>query len=131
MANPICNISSVLTTCYRSPGAITPKQQKALLIYAKMLQLKAIGGTDYTGKLTTTLLSDAATFSCGAEEDDLKAARIKIEFDKAIALGATVPETISAKQAFINCLVEADPAALDEADTLLTCKLGVPKAYPQ
>lgn len=131
MPNPTCNISTVLTSCYVSPGAINPKQQKALLIYAKVLQLKAIGGTDYTGKLSTLLLTDAATFSCGAEEEDLRAARIKIEFDKATALGAAVPPDIQLKQAQINCLMLADPAALDEADTLLTCKLGVPKAYPQ
>lgn len=129
--NPVCNISSILTECYRSPGAINPKQQKALLILAKVLQLKAIGGTDYTGKLTTLLLTDANTFACGAGEEDLRAGRIKIEFDKAIALGAAVPATIQLKQALINCLVEADYKQLDEADTLLNCKLGVPKGYPQ
>lgn len=131
MANPVCNISSILTECYVSPGSINPAQQKALMIYAKVLQLKAIGGTDYTGKLSTLLLSDADTFACGAEEETLRAGRIKIEFDKAMALGAAVPATIQLKQAQINCLLLADQLRLDKAETMLNCKLGVPKAYPQ
>jgi len=131
MANPTCLKANFLTTCYKSPGAITPKQQKALMVYAKVLQLQAIGGTDYRSTMVTTLLSASASALCGFEKSDRDAARIHIAFVNAAAAGATVPATINAKQAVLNCLVEVTDKELDEADLFLTCALGVQKAYPQ
>jgi hypothetical protein len=131
MANPSCSKTSLTTSCYRTPGSISEKQQKALIVYAKALQLAAIGGTNYLSILSTMLFSDAATMLCGFDEADRDAARVHLEFVKAAAAGASVPATINLKQAQINCLVEADDKQLDEADVMLTCKLGVSKAYPQ
>jgi len=131
MANPTCSAASLATTSYISPGAISPQQQKALMVYAKALQLAAIGGKNYLSALTTALLSDAATLTCGMGEEDRRAARIHLAFVNAAAAGASVPATINLKQAQINCLVEVDQKALDEADLLLTCALGRAKAYPQ
>jgi len=130
MANPVCNLASILTSCYISPGAITPQQQKALIIYAKTLQLAILGGTDYVGRLSL-LVSDAAALTCGMGEEDRMASRVHIEFVNAAAAGANVPIGINAKQAQINCLVELDQKSLDEIDLMLTCKLGRAKAYPQ
>lgn len=131
MANPICTISSLTNNCYLVPTTISPKQEKALKILAKVLELAAIGGTNYSASMTTTLLSDAAALTCGMELADRDAARVHLAFVQAMAAGASVPAGISGKQALINCLVQADDDALDEADLLLTCKLGVHKAYPQ
>jgi hypothetical protein len=130
MANPSCSQSNLLTMCYVVPTTISEKQAKALTVYAKALQLAAIGGKDYIGRLGL-LLSDAATLCCGMGEPERDAARIKLAFTNAAAAGAAVPSTINAKQAQINCFVEVDEKALDEADLLLTCALGVNKAYPQ
>lgn len=101
------------------------------MIYAKALELAALGGTNYLSSLTTTLLSDAATLACGMGEENRRASKIHLAFVAAAAAGASVPATMNLKQAQINCLVEVDQKALDEADLLLTCKLGVHKSYPQ
>jgi len=129
MSAPICTNASLATTCYQLTS-ITEKQQKALIVYAKMLQLAIIGGTDYVGRLNL-LLSDSAALCCGMTEKDRDAARVHLQFAKAAVAGASVPDTISAKQAQINCLVESDEKQLDEADLLLTCRLGIHKSYPQ
>jgi len=131
MANPTCTAASLATTCYLVPTTLDPKQAKALKVYAKVLQLAAIGGTDYTGRMTGLLLSDAAALTCGMNQADRDAARIHLAFLQAQAAGASVPIGISAKQAFINCLVQVTDEELDEADLLLTCKLGRAKVYPQ
>ena len=130
MANPVISNTSLTTMCYLVPP-LSEKQQKALKIYAKANQLKAIGGTDYTAKLSSTLLSDAATLCCGMDLAERQAARVRIEIDNAKSAGATIADTISAKQAYINCLVEANEQQIDEADLLLTLALGRAKAYPQ
>ena len=129
MANPIISKASVTTTCYRTTN-ISEKQQKAYKVYAKTLQLKAMGGTDYTTNLPA-LLAAAASLCCGMEQPDREAARVKLEFDQATAAGASIPIGINNIQAQANCLIEVDPKALDEADLLLQLALGTHKSYPQ
>jgi hypothetical protein len=130
MAAPACSQANLLAPCFLSPGPITPQQQKAFLIYAKMLQLAILGGTDYVGRLAL-LVQDASTLTCGMSEEDIRAAFVQIAFNNATSAGANVPATMNGKQAAINCMVELDQKRLEEIDLLLTCKLGVNKAYPQ
>jgi len=130
MSNPVCAQSNILTQCYITPGAINPKQQKALKIYANLLQLAAIGGKNYTGRFGL-LLSDAATLGCGMLQPDRDSSRVHIAFLQAAAAGAVVPVGINAKQAQINCMVAWNDQQMDEVDLLLQCALGVHKAYPQ
>jgi len=120
---PTCSQATILNSCYLSPGAITPKQQKALKIYANMLELAIIGGTDYVGRLPL-IVQDANALCCGMLDADRDAARIQIAFNQAAAAGANVPATLNAKQAQINCIVEWDDKQMDEVDLLLTCALG-------
>jgi hypothetical protein len=102
-----------------------------LNLYAKILELDAIGGTDYTTALTTTLLTDAASVICGMTPEQRLAARINLAFTNATAAGAEVPSTMKLKLEAISCLVNVDDETLDKADLLVTCKLGVHKAYTQ
>lgn len=135
MANPVCTAASLVTaaTCYQRQS-IQPHQQTALLLYAKVLELAAIGGTDYAATLTSTLLTDTVALVCAMTEDQRRAARVNIAFLNAATAGASVPETLAEKVAAIQCLVqkvEDDPAFADMIDLFLTCALGVHKAYVQ
>lgn len=132
MANPTCSATTLVTEAasYRL-GVLNPKQQKALLLYAKALELAAIDGTDYTSVMDSTLLSAAASLEIGLSPDDRTAARIALAFTNATAGGASVPATLQAKLEAVANLVNADDDLLDRADVLLTCNLGVHKDYPQ
>lgn len=130
MPAPFCSQSDLLAPCFLSPGPITPQQQKAFTIYAKALELSAIGGTDYIGRLAL-MVQDAQTLTCGMGEEDIRAAFVQIAFNNATAVGAPVPATMNGKQAAINCFIELDQLLLEEIDLMLTCKLGRHKTYPQ
>ena len=132
MANPTCNTTTLITNgaCYRQIG-IDVVQQKALLIYAKVLQLSAIGGTDYDRELTGTLLTDSACPP--VEADHIRAANIAVAFANAEAAGAVVPTSIQTAIDAVKCLqhINGGLARLEQIDLLLNCKLGQHKAYPQ
>lgn len=132
MANPICTTTTLITdaACYQQ-YALDPFQQKALLVYARVLQLAAIGGTDYTSAMTTTLLTDSACMP--RTPDRIRAAHLAIAFANATAAGATVPSTIQTKISAAKCLyhIPGGMTKLDRIDVLLHCKLGVRKNYPQ
>jgi len=116
--------------CYRN-GILNPAQQWALLVYGQVLELAAIGGTDYSAALKTTLQSDTA---CPPIDDDaMLAALINIQFNNATEAGATVPETIQTKIAAAACLqyVPGGVERLKRIALLLTCKLGRHESYPQ
>ena len=132
MANPTCSAATLNdnAACYRN-GILNPAQQWALLVYGQVLELEAIGGTDYTEALKTTLQIDTA---CPPMEDEaMLAALINIQFKNATAAGASVPDTINLKMAAAACLqyVPGGVERLKRIALLLTCKLGVHKAYVQ
>jgi hypothetical protein len=132
VSNPVCSNQTLITdaACYVIPD-ISPAAQKALLIYAKVLQLAAMGGTDYTSSINTTLVSDAATLTCNMAPNQNDAARVALAFTNAAAKGASVPATMTLKMAQIACIVNLDPQTLDDIDLLLTCKFGQQKSYIQ
>lgn len=102
----------------------------ALLVYGMVLELAAIGGTDYREEMTDQLLIDAA---CRFTQDERVAGLIARQFANATAAGATVPDDLDDKVAAIKCL-EHVPGGMDKLEQiylLLFCKLGVSKAYVQ
>ena len=106
-------------------------QQWALLIYAKVLELAAIGGTNYTAQLTGTLLQAAA---CPPSTDDeVMAANINVAFNNATSAGATPPSTIQTKIAAVKRLqhVPGGLNKLKQIDLYLNCALGRSKSFPQ
>lgn len=129
MAAPVCTAAELEAPCLLVPP-LAEKQQKTALIYAMALELAALGGTDYTAALSTTLLSDAASLACGMDEPHRMAALVKIAFNNAESAGASIPGEIAVTEA-ASCLSEADTKALDEAYLLLSCLLGRHAAYPQ
>ena len=128
MAAPTCtkaSLTGAAASVFNVPANISPKQHKALSVYAKVLQLASVSGaTNYLSTMSTTLLSDAATMTCGMEQADRDAAKLLIEFNNATAAGATVPATMSAKLAVCCKLTEATDDQLDQALVLLLCRLG-------
>lgn len=132
MAVPVCNDVNLKSgaVCYLT-NVINPTQQKALLIYAKALELAAIGGTNYANALATGLVSDAVSMTCGMDEANRDAARVNLAFINAANAGAAVPGSINAKLIAVRCLEHIDPKVLDSMDLLLTCRLGIHADYPQ
>lgn len=102
----------------------------ALLVYGMVLELAAIGGTDYTEELTGTLLEAAA---CRFTKDERVAGLIARQFANATAAGADVPSDLDDKVAAIACL-EHVPGGMDKLEQIylqLFCELGVHKDYVQ
>lgn len=132
MANPTCSQAELITNAAGyTDFQLDPKQRKCLLLLAKAYELAGIGGTDYTAVLDTTLVSAAQTLAGFMSCDQVLAAMIQLHFNNATAAGASVPATIALKLAAIDRLVLLDDKTLENIDLLLTCNLGVHKAYPQ
>lgn len=115
-----CSTTGAVTNaaCY-TRQTLTPAQQKALLIYAKVAVLVLYSGTDYRTTLASTLLTDASQMVCGITPDGLVAANIAIWME---AAGFT-STALATKMDAIKCLANADPAVLEKADVFLTCKI--------
>lgn len=129
MANPVCNIDSLIAACSQLTN-INPKQLKAEIIYLMGLELTAIGGTDYTGALATNLYQDAARATIGMDAPKIKTAYNALAASRATAAGASVP-VFQDRQPPVACLLNVPDDALDRMQLFLTCQLGVHKAYTQ
>jgi hypothetical protein len=95
-----------------------------------MLQLNAIGGTNYTSDIAT-LNTDANSLSCGFQPDNFDSAELVIAANNATAAGASLPATDAALAAAVKCLENYTFEQLTQMKLLLYCKLGRGKAYPQ
>ncbi len=131
MANPVCTRNGLAAT---NPGfgldGLDKNQYTAALIRLKVLELAAIGGTDYRTSMKTQLINDAVNLASTMNPDERRIARLQIARNNAVAAGATVPSTISALNAQTACCFQSYDD-LDAILILLDCKLGVSKAYPQ
>lgn len=127
---PNCTISDLAE---QNPGfgrqGMNPKQQKAALLYMMVLELAAIGGTDYRSTMATTLISDAKSLE-KLNPDQRMVAMIQIARNSASLNGATVPATPSLVNEATACCVQAAPN-LDLLILWMTCQLGRHKVYPQ
>jgi hypothetical protein len=92
--------------------------------------LAAIGGTDYTSDIAT-LRSDANALTCGMSPDDMATAAAVVEYNNAVAAGASVSSTPSALASDVKCLDDQPDHALEQMELLLRCKLGRAQGYPQ
>jgi hypothetical protein len=132
MSNPVCSATTFNTnaSCY-DLGVLNPAQQWALLVYFKVLELAAIGGTDYTAALKTTLQTDTACPPIS--EPEIMAAQVNVAYNNASAAGASMPATVSAALTLSACLqyVPGGVPRLERINLLLDCKLGKHASYPQ
>lgn len=134
MANPTCTRSSLMTTnpAFGLQG-FTPRQYRAAKLYLMALELKGVGGTDYTSAMTTTLISDAITLVGNGQNDpnQMRIAMLQVQRNNTAATGETVPSTFNALNAATKCCFQNMEAPFDAMELLLLCKLGVHKTYPQ
>jgi hypothetical protein len=130
MANPSCDRDTLIAAsgCF-SGQVLSIRKQKALKIYFMAAQLAAIGGTNYVGALSTTLMADSA---CKAtlKPDELVKADLVVEMNNAVAAGAVIGD-INADMAQTACVETAQMNQLDAALLHLRCELGRAKNYPQ
>ncbi len=132
MANPSCNYETLLTQagCF-SGKTLTKNQQVAVKIYFMAAQLAAIGGTDYTGVLGSTLITDSRCRAQAYTPDDFRAVDIVIEKNNAVSAGASISSNIDTVVTQVKCLQNAQLAQLRAAEQYLRCQLGRAKTYPQ
>lgn len=135
MANPVCSTTSLFTTKVEYVKALNPTQRKAALIYDMALALKAIGGTDYTTTMTTTLITDVRNLYGNPDNvtpDMMQIAELNIAANKASAAGASLPANFNALNAATGCCFQGIPSlTMDQIIQMLKCKLGTYKNYPQ
>jgi hypothetical protein len=128
MAAPICTAASLmsLTGCFQG----TREANRRKRIYAKAVQLKAIGGGDYTTGLSTTLVTAVACL-IPLYPDQRDSIRTAIEYNKASNAGATISSNPSTVAISTKCLKGVPNNTLEVMEIFLDCQLGYGHAYPQ
>jgi len=76
--------------------------RKAIMIYARMKNLAALGGTDYSANLKQ-LMIDSATWRKRAE-DELRAIAVYITLENAINDGASINLNVNSLMTAAKCL---------------------------
>lgn len=105
-------------------------------------ELKAIGGNDYTGHLTTPgagslldgatqLLGRTSLDDIGGLPENVGAFEVAIALNSAKAAGANIAPDIATQMQLIKCLDNVDEFTLQRMYIFLLCQLGRHKAYPQ
>ena len=107
------------------------RQYKSAILYLKALELAAIGGTDYTAVMTTTLIDDAKALAGTMNPFERKVAWMNIVRNSAINAGVIPPAgSLSALNDATGCCFQAY-SDLESIAILLECALGTHKSYPQ
>ncbi len=131
MANPTCNTALLTDSTGLVALSLNKKQYDWAKIWLKILQLAAIGGTDYRSALNT-LITDAVNFAARTTPDQRRTMWLGILKNNAIAAGST-DESLSGVSGLnipTNCCLQPF-SDIEAIDLLLSCKLGRAKAYPQ
>lgn len=130
MANPTCTEDSLVESnpCL-SGNVFSPRDQMFVQVWFNILELQALGGTDYRSVVASTLIADA---NCLADNFDLsqyRTATLAVHRNNAVNAGATVPTDPNVLKDAIKCFEDyPDPKNLI---LLLLCKLGSHKSFPQ
>lgn len=129
MPNPVCDHNSLISAgaCY-SELRLNKEQYQIVKIVLMALQLKTIGGTDYTGNFGTLISNSSCKATLSPSEK--RNISIAIEANNAASSGATVG-TVSQLLATGACLQGAEISQLEAAELQLRCQLGRGKTYPQ
>lgn len=134
MANPTCTRDTLKSGAACLGGKVRDTHKaRVLKVWFMAKQLAALGTTDYTASAATlkTMSDDANGITCGLDSDAIRAAELVIEYNNAVAAGATVSTAPSTLASDVACLNNYDNKMLDKMELLLRCKLGRGKAYPQ
>lgn len=92
-------------------------------------ELQALGGTNYSSVLDSTLISDAVTFGETMNLAQRDLAELAIYRNNAVAAGATISSDTNVLADNVKCLDNYQN--LNIVELMLLCKLGVHKAYNQ
>jgi len=131
MANPVCTPNTLLATakCF-SGSVLDSNKQRAMKIYFMAAQLAAIGGTNYLGHLSTTLVTDSRCKET-LYPDQRDTIRLAVEFNNANAAGAALSTNIETLMQAIACLQNVPAEWMEVMEIHLRCALGYGHAYPQ
>lgn len=131
MPNPTCTTASLAE---QNPQfglqGLNKRQYEAAMIYLNVLELAAIGGTDYRSTLNTDLIEDAVALAQRMDPNQRRIALMQIAWNNAEAAGAAMPEDVNALNEATACCFQSYQD-LEAIKILLACKLGVHKDYPQ
>lgn len=130
MANPTCTRASLVEASPCLAGtSLSLHQQQAVRLWFMILELQALGGTDYRSTLQSTLMQDAVTLADTMNPSQRRTALMTIYRNNAVAAGASPSSDPSALLASVACFTNFPD--LDQIELLLLCKLGTHKSYPQ
>lgn len=102
------------------------------MVYFNVLELAALGGTDYIDELGPTgTLQSAAACNLTLDPTQQELALLLINQGNASDSGADVPDTNSGLADAIACLKNQPPAMLDAMYLTVQCLLGRHAAIPQ
>ena len=121
---PTCTRDTLISSAACLNGKVLSSQQKqARKVWFMAKQLAAVGGEDYTADLAA-LNTDADTLTCGMQPDDLDSSELVIEYNNAVAAGASVNTNKDSLAADVKCLEDYPPHVLRHMELLLRCALG-------
>lgn len=122
---PTCTTAALAETnvVFGAQG-LNERQYKALLIYLNVLELAAVGGTDYTAVMNSTLITDAVNLASTMTPDQRRIAYANIAYNNAVAAGASPSTDIQVLNAATGCCFQNLSNDLDAILLLLACKLG-------
>jgi hypothetical protein len=128
----VCDTDNYVTAgaCFK---AMTSHQRQALMVYLKVAELAALGGTNYLAEMgnSGSLATAARNVRGKLNPFQREIARLVIQQDASNSAGAATSTDINALETAISCLKDFDRNTLDAMDVLLTCQLGRHAAYPQ
>ncbi len=103
MSTYSCNVNGLLraATCFQDK-CMSDGDRKAIMIYARIKNLAAIGGTDYSANLKQ-LMIDSATWRKRAE-DELRAIAVYMALENAINDGASINLNVNSLATAAKCL---------------------------
>lgn len=118
MANTYsCDVNAlgVLATCFQDK-CMSDGDRKAITIYARIKNLAALGGTDYSSNLKQ-LLIDSANWRQRAE-DELKAIAVYIALQNAVNDGASINTNVNSLAIAAKCFGPSCLGATDQNGVL-------------
>lgn len=117
---PLCTISSFYAaSCFGAP-CIDKRTQKAIMVRSLVLELAALGGTNYSSNLSLLLSDTAKLRKLSPENRD--AAMLKVNLNNATSAGAVIGTINQLRAQSIQYANSQDQ--LENMILLLTCKLG-------
>lgn len=121
---PECTRDSLATSNVGFGNAFDDRQYWAAALRFMVLELAAIGGTDYSTTMTTTLISDAQALVGRMDPNQLRIATLNILRNNAVAAGATVPTDLSEINEATGCCFQSASVNFEEIFLFLLCQLG-------